>query len=184
VSLSGPTAARSERIGMALIPEDRKTEGLMLPMSIADNLVTAAFDRITRSGMIDPARAEAAVQEGIARLQIKLDSPDDPVRTLSGGNQQKVVIAKWLMTDPDIILMNDPTRGIDIGTKQEIFRMMRDLAEGGMSILFYSSDYAELIGCADRVLVLYDGQVVRELEGEAITEEAIVGASLNIGTAA
>jgi ribose transport system ATP-binding protein len=181
---SSPVDAKSGHPRIALIPEDRKTEGLMLPMSIADNLVTAAFDRITRSGVIDPARLEAVVQEGIARLQIKVGSSKDPVRTLSGGNQQKVVIAKWLMTNPDIILMNDPTRGIDIGTKQEIFRMMRDLADGGTSILFYSSDYAELIGCADRVLVLYDGQVVRELEGSAITEEAIVGASLNIGAAA
>ncbi|WP_149588538.1 sugar ABC transporter ATP-binding protein [Tabrizicola flagellatus] len=181
---SSPIAAKSGEPRVALIPEDRKTEGLMLPLSIADNLVTAAFDRIGRSGVIDPARLEAAVKDGIARLQIKLGHPSDPVRTLSGGNQQKVVIAKWLMTDPDIILMNDPTRGIDVGTKQEIFRMMRDLADGGKSILFYSSDYAELIGCADRVLVLYDGRVVRELEGDAISEEAIVGASLNIGTAA
>ncbi|AZL60003.1 sugar ABC transporter ATP-binding protein [Tabrizicola piscis] len=179
-----PVEAKSGHPRVALIPEDRKTEGLMLPLSIADNLVTAAFDRITRGGIIDAARLEAAVQDGIARLQIKVGNPKDPVRTLSGGNQQKVVIAKWLMTDPDIILMNDPTRGIDIGTKQEIFRMMRDLADGGKSILFYSSDYAELIGCADRVLVLYDGQVVRELEGPAITEEAIIGASLNLGTAA
>ena len=181
---SSPALAKSGHPRIALIPEDRKTEGLLLPLSIADNLVAAAFDRITRSGVIDPARLEAAVQNGIARLQIKVGNPRDPVRTLSGGNQQKVVIAKWLMTDPDIILMNDPTRGIDIGTKQEIFRMMRDLADGGKSILFYSSDYAELIGCADRVLVLYDGQVVRDLAGDAITEEAIVGASLNIGTAA
>lgn len=181
---SSPVAAKSGHSRIALIPEDRKTEGLMLPLSIADNLVAAAFDRITRSGVIDPARLETAVQDGIARLQIKVGSAKDPVRTLSGGNQQKVVIAKWLLTDPDIILMNDPTRGIDIGTKQEIFRMMRDLADQGKSILFYSSDYAELIGCADRVLVLYDGQVVRELAAEAITEEAIVGASLNMGTAA
>jgi ribose transport system ATP-binding protein len=181
---ASPVAAKSGVPRIALIPEDRKTEGLMLPMSIADNLVTAAIDRISRSGVIDPARFEAAVQDGIARLQIKVGSPKDPVRTLSGGNQQKVVIAKWLMTEPDIILMNDPTRGIDVGTKQEIFRMMRDLADGGKSILFYSSDYAELIGCADRVIVLYDGRVVRELEGAAITEEAIVGASLNIGAAA
>ena len=181
---SSPALAKSGHPRIALIPEDRKTEGLMLPLSIADNLVAAAFDRITRSGVIDPARLEAAVQNGIARLQIKVGNPRDPVRTLSGGNQQKVVIAKWLMTDPDIILMNDPTRGIDIGTKQEIFRMMRDLADTGKSILFYSSDYAELIGCADRVIVLYDGQLVRELEGDAITEEAIVAASLNIGTAA
>lgn len=181
---TSPIAAKTGVPRVALIPEDRKTEGLMLPMSIADNLVTAAFDRITRSGVIDPARLEAAVQDGIARLQIKVGSPKDAVRTLSGGNQQKVVIAKWLMTEPDIILMNDPTRGIDVGTKQEIFRMMRDLADQGKSILFYSSDYAELIGCADRVIVLYDGQVARELEGAAITEEAIVGASLNIGAAA
>lgn len=179
-----PAEAKSGSPRVALIPEDRKTEGLMLPLSIADNLISAAFDRISRAGIIDRARLKASVDSGIAHLQIKLGSPDDPVRTLSGGNQQKVVIAKWLMTDPDIILMNDPTRGIDIGTKQEIFRMMRDLADSGKSILFYSSDYAELIGCADRVLVLYDGRVVRELEGEAITEEAIVGASLNIGTAA
>ncbi|RYE51853.1 MAG: sugar ABC transporter ATP-binding protein [Hyphomicrobiales bacterium] len=181
---SSPVDAKSGIPRIALIPEDRKTEGLMLPMSISDNLVTAAFDRITRSGVIDATRLEAVVQEGIARLQIKVGNPKDPVRTLSGGNQQKVVIAKWLLTGPDIILMNDPTRGIDIGTKQEIFRMMRDLADAGTSILFYSSDYAELIGCADRVLVLYDGQVVRELDGEAITEEAIVGASLNMGSAA
>ncbi|MFM7443271.1 MAG: ATP-binding cassette domain-containing protein, partial [Tabrizicola sp.] len=181
---SSPIAAKNGAPRVALIPQDHKKEGLMLPMSIADNLVTAAFDRITRGGVIDPARLEAAVQDGIARLQIKVGSPKDAVRTLSGGNQQKVVIAKWLMTEPDIILMNDPTRGIDVGTKQEIFRMMRDLADQGKSILFYSSDYAELIGCADRVIVLYDGQVVRELEGAAITEEAIVGASLNIGTAA
>ncbi|WP_137109136.1 sugar ABC transporter ATP-binding protein [Rhodobacter sp. SY28-1] len=181
---SSPVDAKTGQPRVALIPEDRKTEGLMLPMSIADNLVTAAFDRITRSGVINPARLDAAVQDGIARLQIKVGSVTDAVRTLSGGNQQKVVIAKWLMTEPDIILMNDPTRGIDVGTKQEIFRMMRDLADGGKSILFYSSDYAELIGCADRVIVLYDGRVVRELEGSTITEEAIVGASLNIGTAA
>ena len=181
---TSPIKAKTGVPRVALIPEDRKTEGLMLPMSIADNLVTAAFDRITRSGVIDPGRLEAAVQDGIARLQIKVGRPKDAVRTLSGGNQQKVVIAKWLMTEPDIILMNDPTRGIDVGTKQEIFRMMRDLADLGTSILFYSSDYAELIGCADRVIVLYDGQVVRELEDAAITEEAIVGASLNIGAAA
>lgn len=179
-----PVAAKTGVTRIALIPEDRKTEGLMLPLSIVDNMVSAAFDRITRGGVIDPARLEAVVTDGIARLQIKAGSPKDPVRTLSGGNQQKVVIAKWLMTEPDIILMNDPTRGIDIGTKQEIFRIMRDLADAGKSILFYSSDYAELIGCSDRVIVLYDGRVVRELTGEYITEEAIVSASLNIGEAA
>jgi ribose transport system ATP-binding protein len=106
------------------------------------------------------------------------------VGTLSGGNQQKVVIAKWLLIDPDVILLNDPTRGIDVGTKQDIYRLMRDLADEGRAILFYSTDYAELIGCCDRVSVMYDGRVVAELEGGAITEEAIVGAALNLPGAA
>jgi len=134
--------------------------------------------------MIDPARERAAVSEGIEKLQIKIGSAQDPVATLSGGNQQKVVIAKWLMTDPEIILLNDPTRGIDVGTKQEIYKLMRDLADEGRAILFYSTDYAELIGCCDRIAVMYDGAILTELTGDAISEEAIVAASLNIDTGA
>ena len=91
-----------------------------------------------------------------------------------------MVIAKWLMIDPDIILLNDPTRGIDVGTKQEIYRLMRELANEGKAILFYSSDYAELIGCCDRVSVLYSGRIVAEKQGDDITEESLVAASLNI----
>lgn len=178
-----PADSKSPSRRIALVPEDRKTEGLMLPMSIADNILAAAYRRVSRGPFIDPQRAKAAVAEGIEKLRIKVGSPDDAVATLSGGNQQKVVIAKWLMTDPEIILLNDPTRGIDIGTKQEIYRLMRDLADAGNAILFYSTDYAELIGCCDRVAVMYGGQIVAELEGEAITEEAIIAASLNISTA-
>ena len=103
-----------------------------------------------------------------------------PVGSLSGGNQQKVVIAKWLMNEPRIILLNDPTRGIDVGTKQEIYRLLRRLADAGAAILFYSTDYDELIGCCDRVLVLYDGAVKRELVGAEITERALVASALNI----
>jgi ribose transport system ATP-binding protein len=177
---ASPAAAKSARMRIALVPEDRKTEGLMLGMPIADNLLAASFGRISRGPFIDPALAGKAVEDGVARLQIKLGSAADPVMTLSGGNQQKVVIAKWLMNDPDIILLNDPTRGIDVGTKQEIYRLMRDLANAGKAILFYSSDYAELIGCCDRVSVLYAGRVVAEKEGDQITEEGLVAASLNI----
>jgi ribose transport system ATP-binding protein len=166
---------------VALLPEDRKTEGLMLTRPIGDNLLAASFGQVSRGPFLDPARAAAAIAEGLAKLQIKIGSPEDAVTTLSGGNQQKVVIAKWLLVNPDLILMNDPTRGIDVGTKQEIYRLMRELAEEGKAILFYSSDYAELIGCSDRVSILYDGRVTAELEGAAITEEAIVAASLNIG---
>ncbi|WP_374301458.1 sugar ABC transporter ATP-binding protein [Ferrovibrio sp.] len=178
---ASPADAKSgRRTRMALVPEDRKTEGLMLGMSVADNLLAACHARISRGPFIDLQRARQAVQEGIAKLQIKVGSVRDAVTTLSGGNQQKVVIAKWLLIDPDIILLNDPTRGIDVGTKQEIYRLMRDLANAGKAILFYSSDYAELIGCCDRVSVLYGGRVVSEQSGDNITEESLVAASLNI----
>ena len=116
----------------------------------------------------------------IEKLAIKVGDLDDPVATLSGGNQQKVVIAKWLMTDARIILLNDPTRGIDVGTKQEMYQLLRDLADAGAAILFYSTDYDELIGCCDRVAILYDGRIVRELEGEALTERNIVASALNL----
>ncbi|MGA7810941.1 sugar ABC transporter ATP-binding protein [Bradyrhizobium sp.] len=179
-----PAAAKSKAVGIALVPEDRKTEGLMLPMSIADNLVIASLAAISTGPFIDRAKERAAVERGIARLQIKIGAPDDAVATLSGGNQQKVVIAKWLMTEPRIILLNDPTRGIDVGTKQELYRLMRELADQGAAILFYSTDYDELIGCCDRVAIMYDGRIVRELEGSELTETNIVASALNVDAAA
>jgi ribose transport system ATP-binding protein len=113
-------------------------------------------------------------------LGIKTAGTDIAVGALSGGNQQKVVIAKWLMNQPRIILLNDPTRGIDVGTKQELYVLLRKLADEGAAIIFYSTDYDELIGCCDRVLVLYDGKVKRELGGAEITERSLVAAALNI----
>ena len=165
---------------MALIPEDRKTEGLMLPMSVRDNLSFAALDRISRGGVIDRAASEGSSAKMIELLAIRAAGTDIPAGALSGGNQQKVVIAKWLMAEPRIILLNDPTRGIDVGTKQEIYQLLRRLADSGAAIIFYSTDYDELIGCCDRVLVLYDGAIRRELVGDEITERALVGSALNI----
>ena len=124
------------------------------------------------------------MKAAVERLQIKVSDVGLPVATLSGGNQQKVVLAKWLMTEPGIILLNDPTRGIDVGTKQELYRLLRELAEQGKSIVFYSTDYAELIGCCDRVLIFYGGRVVRELAGEEITERNILESAHNIEAAA
>ena len=177
---SGPAHAKSPACGMALVPEDRKTEGLLLPMAIRDNLSLAALASLGRMGVIDGGAEERAVDEMIRRLRIKLGDPADPVGTLSGGNQQKVVLGKWLLTRPRLILLNDPTRGIDVGTKQELYILMRELADAGAAILFYSTDYDELIGCCDRVLILYDGRLVRTLEGDGITEHAIVASSLNL----
>ncbi|HEV2558423.1 MAG TPA: sugar ABC transporter ATP-binding protein [Microvirga sp.] len=176
-----PRASKSGRTRMALVPEDRKSEGLILSMSIADNLAMASLSQLSRGPFINPARTTEAVQRAVEQLRIKIGSAGDPVSTLSGGNQQKVVIAKWLATRPDVILLNDPTRGIDVGTKQEIYRLMRELADAGACMLFYSTDYEELIGCCDRVAVLYDGRIVRELEGEAITERNLIASALNIG---
>ena len=118
------TRSRS-KIGMALIPEDRKTEGLMLPMSVRANLSFAALDRFSHYGIVDRNAEGKAVEEMIKLLNIRTDGLDVPVGSLSGGNQQKVVIAKWLMVNPRIILLNDPTRGIDVGTKQEIYQLLR-----------------------------------------------------------
>jgi ribose transport system ATP-binding protein len=179
---TSPAAAKSA--GFALVPEDRKTEGLMLPMSIADNLAIASLDTISTGPFVDRAKERAAIEHGVARLQIKIGAPGDAVSTLSGGNQQKVVLAKWLMTEPRIILLNDPTRGIDVGTKQELYRLMRELADQGAAILFYSTDYDELIGCCDRVAIMYDGRIVRELEGAELTETNIIASALNIDAAA
>ena len=180
VAIAGPGAAKRKSIGMALIPEDRKTEGLMLPMSVRDNLSFAALPGLARFGIIDRAAEAAAVARIVRLLDVRTDGTAAPAGALSGGNQQKIVIGKWLMMAPRILLLNDPTRGIDVGTKQEIYQLLRELADAGAAILFYSTDYDELIGCCDRVLVMYDGAIRRELVGAAITERALVAGALDI----
>ncbi|MBP6494534.1 MAG: sugar ABC transporter ATP-binding protein, partial [Rhodoferax sp.] len=159
VNIGSPGIAKSPRIGMALIPEDRKTEGLMLPMTVAENLTFAAMDRVSRFGVVNRRAEQAEIDRIMRLLAVKSAGTSVPVNSLSGGNQQKVVIGKWLMIAPRIILLNDPTRGIDVGTKQEIYQLLRDLATAGAVIVLYSTDYDELVGCCDRVLVLYDGAV-------------------------
>ena len=177
---TSPRAAKRAGSGIALVPEDRKTDGLMLPMGVRENLSFAALDTLSRAGVIDRARESEAAQRVVRQLSIKAPDLDDAVGTLSGGNQQKVVIAKWLLNAPRIILLSDPTRGIDVGTKQEIYALLRQLAASGAAVLLYSTDYAELIGCCDRVAVFFDGRIVRWLQGDALTEHALVASALNI----
>jgi ribose transport system ATP-binding protein len=184
VKLNSPKRCKQPDVGMALIPEDRKNEGLMLPMSVRDNLSFAAVDGFSRFGVVDTKAETAAIDEMIKLLQIRSDGVDGPVAALSGGNQQKVVIGKWLMTKPRIILLNDPTRGIDVGTKQELYQLLRRLAENGAAIIFYSTDYDELIGCCDRVLVLYNGAIIRTLAGAELTERNLISSALNLPAAA
>ena len=180
VKLSSPRQAKAPEIGMALIPEDRKNEGLMLPMSVRANLSFAATSQFSRFGIVDKAAEDKEIDAIVQLLKIKADGVDGPVAALSGGNQQKVVIGKWLMTKPRIVLLNDPTRGIDVGTKQEFYQLLARLAETGVGIIYYSTDYDELVGCCDRVLVMYDGRIARTLEGDQITERNLVAAALNI----
>ncbi len=132
--------------------------------------------------MIDRARETKLVGELMKLLEIHAAGTDIPAGALSGGNQQKIVIAKWLMAEPRIILLNDPTRGIDVGTKQEIYALLRRLADEGAAIVFYTTDYDELIGCCDRALVLYNGAIRRELAGAEITERALIASALNISS--
>ena len=179
-SIAHPNRAKASGVGMALIPEDRKTEGLLLPMSIRDNLVLAAASGLSNHGIIDPRKERTAIDKAVRRLQIKVTDLNAPVRTLSGGNQQKVVIGKWLIKEPRILLLNDPTRGIDVGTKQEVYRLIHELARAGIAILFYSTDYEELIEMCDRVVVCYGGKIIRELKGEELNEHNLITASLNI----
>jgi len=184
VMLSSPRSTNLPGGGIALIPEDRKTEGLMMPMSLRDNLSFAAIDQFSRFGLIDRQAEEAAIGDMIRLLGIRAEGIDGPVAALSGGNQQKVVIGKWLMTKPQIILLNDPTRGVDVGTKQELYQLLHALAEAKAAVLFYSTDYAELIGCCDRVLILYDGAIGSVLERDAMSERNIVASAHNLATTA
>ena len=184
VAVRSPRDAKRAGIGIALVPEDRKTDGLMLPMSVRDNLSFAALDRFSRAGVVVASAEATAVNEIVRRLALKAPELADAAGTLSGGNQQKVVIAKWLLNAPHIVLLNDPTRGIDVGTKQEIHQLLRRLADDGAAVLLYSTDYAELIGCCDRVAVFLDGRIVRWLAGDELNEHALVASALDVAAEA
>ncbi len=184
VSLAGAavlpaSVVTANRLGIAYVPADRKRESLILPHSIATNLTLPSMARLAAGGLRDRATEAGLVAELSARLSIKGD-PSRPVQALSGGNQQKVALAKWLPMQPAILLLNDPTRGVDLDTKREIYRMLRDLAAGGTLVLLLSSDTPELVHLCDRVYVFREGRVAGVLEHGAISEQAIVGAALGL----
>jgi ribose transport system ATP-binding protein len=178
VAFRSPGQAKAAAIPIALVPEDRKTEGLLLLLPVQENLSLASIDRLRRGALLDRRAERDLVTAAVKRLRIKTASPAVAAGTLSGGNQQKVVLGKWLATNPGILLLMDPTRGIDVGTKQEFYALIRELADAGAAVLYYSTDYEELIGMCDRVAILYHGRIARELAGADITESNIVAASL------
>ncbi|RQP14240.1 MAG: sugar ABC transporter ATP-binding protein, partial [Brucella intermedia] len=168
---------RRIRRGLALIPEDRQREGLVQILSIASNLTLASLDRLARFFHITPKREKQAIQQAIQDLSIKAPNPEFEVTSMSGGNQQKVVIGKALMTNPKVLLMDEPSRGIDVGAKADVFRTMRRLAAEGLSILFSTSDLEEVMALSDRIAVLSNGKLIAIFDRDKATEADIVAAS-------
>jgi ribose transport system ATP-binding protein len=164
------------RAGFGLCPEDRKTEGIVPDMSVRENLTLALLPRLTKRGILDRRRQREIVDRFVKDLGVKLADADQPIRELSGGNQQKVILARWLCTQPDLLILDEPTRGIDVGAKREIQQLVRRLADDGLAVLLISSEVEELVADTDRVVVLRDGRSVAELEGEAIDEQPILEA--------
>jgi ribose transport system ATP-binding protein len=179
VRLRHPRAALDA--GIALIPEDRATEGLCMTLSIRDNISLGSLTELSSAGLVNPTRERRILDSAVSKLRIALKDVRQEVASLSGGNQQKVILARVLAQKPSLLLMYDATRGVDVGTKAEIYRLMREQCEAGNSILFYSTDAQELVNMADRVVVLHDGRIRAHLEGVEITESRIVAESVGGG---
>jgi galactofuranose transport system ATP-binding protein len=172
-----PRAPRDAiRAGIALVPEDRGHEGIVPEMSVRENVSLAALPTLTRLGVVDRRRQRAVVDDLVRRLGVRMASPDQRVRELSGGNQQKVLLARWLATRPALLIADEPTRGIDLGARGEIHALLRELAASGLGVLMISSDLEELVEGSSRVVVLRDGRDVGRIAGDALTEDAIVHA--------
>ena len=172
VSIESPRDAIAA--GIALVPEDRKTQGLILPQSIRRNIALPSLRRLAKHFFVDGQLADQLVQAYVSRLRIRTPSLDQVVLNLSGGNQQKTVLAKWLATGPRVLILDEPTKGIDVATKAEIYEIMRQLAAQGIGILMISSDLPEILSMSDRILVMCEGRVAGVLSGEEATEEKIM----------
>jgi ribose transport system ATP-binding protein len=164
--------------GLALAPEDRKAEGVVLELSVAHNTTLSCLPRIERFGLLQPKQERELVRSYVDRLRVKTPSIEQRMVNLSGGNQQKVVLAKWMATEPKVLLLDEPTRGIDINAKKEIYALVDELAQSGLGVVMVSSELAEILGIADRILVLCDGRKTAEFSRAEATEEKIVKAAL------
>ncbi len=162
------------RRGMGLITEDRKTQGLILGLSVSDNICLPNLDRFARLGIVSHRKEEMALKPVVRELRIKTPSLDQKVVYLSGGNQQKVVLSKWLLSNADVLLFDEPTRGIDVGSKVEIYQWMNRLTARGAGIVMISSDLPEILGMSDRILVMHQGEIVKELSREEATPERVL----------
>ncbi len=169
-----PTPAAAIRAGISMLPEDRKAEGIVPGLSVRENIVLAAMPRLSRAGIVSRAKQDRIVDIFMKRLRIKASSPEQKVGELSGGNQQKVLLARWLCLEPKVLLLDEPTRGIDVGAKAEVQSLIDELAREGLAVLLISSDIEELIEGADRIVVLRGGAVAGELAGDEVDESRLL----------
>jgi ribose transport system ATP-binding protein len=163
--------------GLALLTEDRKEDGLILPMSVKDNMTLASLKRFATLSWMWPRQEIREAFSYVSRLSIKTPSLRQPVRLLSGGNQQKVLMARWLIRDPKVLLLTEPTRGIDVGSKAEIYQLIDEMAHRGMAILFMSTEIPEILGIADRILVMREGAISAEFSRNEATQEKLIAAA-------
>jgi rhamnose transport system ATP-binding protein len=168
------------RAGIAFVPEDRRMQGLVMDLSVARNATLTRMRALTRLGLIRAGAENRLARTWAERLQLKYHRLEDPVGFLSGGNQQKVVLAKWLATEPKLLILDEPTRGIDVGTKSEVHRLMSELAGRGLAVLMISSELPEVLGMADRVLVMHEGRLTRELGRDEADEERVIRAATGV----
>ena len=170
------------RNGIALIPEERKKQGLVLGLSVMDNSALTIFDLHHKFGFIRWREIRGLVMEMVKSLGIKTPSLSQTVRNLSGGNQQKVVLSKWFVRHCDVYIFDEPTRGIDVGAKAEIYRLMQSLAANGAAVIMISSDLPEVMNISTRMLVVYGGRIVKEFGRNDATEEQVMSYALGLGT--
>ncbi|HXS06030.1 MAG TPA: sugar ABC transporter ATP-binding protein [Rhizomicrobium sp.] len=173
----------AQRAGLGLVPEDRKREGLMLQMGVRENSTLSVLPRLSRGGFLRAAEERDLFAPVAERLRLKCASPDAAVGSLSGGNQQKALLARWLFVDPDILFLDDPARGIDVAAKEDIYRLIHELAGQGRGILLASSELGELMRCCDRILVLNNGRVAGVFSAKDATQEVIMAAATHAATA-
>ena len=165
--------------GIAYVPEDRRQHGVVLEMSVASNASLASLENVSRRGLIDRAREQAAAERDVERFRIKTPSVAAEVGTLSGGNQQKVALARWLSTDPSILILDEPTQGVDVGSKAEIHSLMQTLAEQGLAIVMISSELPEILGMSDRIAVMRAGRIRGIIERADATQAAVLALALD-----
>jgi ribose transport system ATP-binding protein len=168
---SVPAAVRA---GMGLAPEERKSQGLVLGMPVAHNLTLATLSQFAGAGWVRRGEELAAARKLVDQLQLRPADPRRPVRTLSGGNQQKVVVGRWLLRGAKVLLLDEPTRGVDVGARAEMYRLVRSLADDGVAVVVVSSEVPEVLGLADRVLVMREGRVIGEAAAGELTEADVL----------